>query len=96
MELSSTFQQVLESFQFEKVRYLVIGGYTVIAHGYPSITKNIDLWVECSEGNAGRVRDALASLSVELPPTVVSQLHSPSQSIVLGQTPSPGTNLVPG
>ena len=87
MEISSTFREILRSFLSEQVQFLVIGGYAVIAYGHPRMTKDLDLWVECSEENAERITEALESLGVVLPPTVQSQLHSPSQLVVLGNEP---------
>jgi hypothetical protein len=47
-----TFKRLLKSFNAEQVRYLPVGGYAVILHGYPRSTIDLDLWVEPSEDNA--------------------------------------------
>lgn len=39
----------------ENVRYLVIGGYAVIAHGYVRTTTDLDLLVATTEANAQRI-----------------------------------------
>ena len=44
-------------------RYLLIGGFAVIAHGAGRFTKDIDLLVEDSPGNVARVRRGLAVLA---------------------------------
>ncbi len=37
------------------VKYLVIGGFAVGVHGYPRYTKDIDIAIEISEENAGKI-----------------------------------------
>ncbi|MFT4154928.1 nucleotidyltransferase [Parafilimonas sp.] len=37
------------------VKYLVIGGYAVGAHGYPRLTKDLDISIQISEGNAEKI-----------------------------------------
>ena len=44
-------------------RYLLIGGFAVIAHGAGRFTKDIDLLVDDSPQNVRRVKDALSVLS---------------------------------
>ena len=43
-------------------RYLVVGGFAIIQHGYFRTTGDIDLLVEDSLANQARVREALKSL----------------------------------
>ena len=38
-----------------EVRYLVIGGYAVSIHGYTRSTKDLDICIELSEGNAKKM-----------------------------------------
>jgi predicted nucleotidyltransferase len=45
-----------------KARYLVIGGVACILHGYARATDDIDVLIERTAANAGRVLKALASL----------------------------------
>lgn len=44
----------------EGVRFLVIGGYAVRAHGVDRSTKDIDLWLSCSRQNAKRAARGLS------------------------------------
>lgn len=44
------------------VRYLLIGGFAVILHGYVRGTQDIDLLVDSSEENVRKIKTALASL----------------------------------
>jgi predicted nucleotidyltransferase len=43
-------------------RYLLIGGFAVVAHGAGRFTKDIDLLIDDSPGNVARVKQALAIL----------------------------------
>jgi hypothetical protein len=44
--------------------YLLVGGQAVIAHGYPRLTKDIDLWVRPTVDNGSRVLAALSAFGV--------------------------------
>ena len=45
------------------VRYVLIGGFAVIAHGGARTTKDIDLLIDASPANVARVREALQILA---------------------------------
>lgn len=45
-----------------QVRYVLIGGFAVIAHGGARTTKDIDLLIDASAANVARVREALQIL----------------------------------
>ncbi len=45
-----------------KARYVLIGGFAVILHGFVRGTQDIDLLIDPSEENVQRVKKALASL----------------------------------
>jgi hypothetical protein len=46
----------------EAARYLLIGGFAVILHGFVRTTKDIDLLIDTSDANVSAVKRALASL----------------------------------
>ena len=46
----------------EHVRYVLIGGFAVILHGFVRTTKDIDLLVDPSETNVRAIKRALATL----------------------------------
>ena len=50
---------VFKSLNAHEVRYVVIGGVAAIVHGVPRTTFDVDLLIEASEGNAGRLLAAL-------------------------------------
>jgi len=59
MELNPDFQEFLRSFVGHDVRFLVVGGYALAAHGHPRYTKDLDVWVWADPANALRVVAAL-------------------------------------
>jgi hypothetical protein len=59
MELNPDFQEFLRSFVGHDVRFLIVGGYALAAHGHPRYTKDLDVWVWTDPSNTGRIVTAL-------------------------------------
>ena len=59
MELDQNFKEFVELLNRHKVEYLIIGGYAVIAHGYPRSTGDLDVWVNPTVSNAKKVLHVL-------------------------------------
>jgi len=59
MALNQDFKELLQLFNANDVRYLVVGGYAVSFHGYPRYTKDIDIWIDMRNDNAARLVKAL-------------------------------------
>lgn len=55
MELIPDFRELLELLNKNEVEYLIVGGYAVIAHGYPRLTIDIDVWVKPSKENSKKL-----------------------------------------
>ncbi len=55
MEPDQEFREFAESFLSHGVKFMVIGGYAVTAHGHPRYTGDIDFFVEKSPENAARI-----------------------------------------
>ena len=69
--LSKDFKEFIESLNEIGVNYLVVGGYAVAFHGHPRYTKDLDVWIELSPDNAGRILKALGKFgfgSLDLKP----------------------------
>lgn len=58
---------LLQALDDHKVRFVVIGGVAVGAHGYVRSTADLDIVPEPSRGNADRLARALAALEASLP-----------------------------
>jgi hypothetical protein len=52
------FRDFLSALNQEEVRYILVGGYSVILHGYSRTTGDMDLWVERSAENYKRIKKA--------------------------------------
>jgi hypothetical protein len=67
IELPDDFKEFLRLLRFHGVRYLVVGGWAVIYHGYPRATGDLDVWVAVSPDKAERVIAVLREFGVETP-----------------------------
>jgi hypothetical protein len=85
--LNSDFRDILSAFSEEKVEFMLVGAYTVAAHGLPRATGDIDLWIRCSNENAARVFKALESFGAPLSRFSKEDLLTPGIVIQLGVTP---------
>jgi hypothetical protein len=59
--MESEYLNLLRLFHAESAEYVVVGGYAVIAHGFPRTTGDIDILVRPTAANAARVVRALIS-----------------------------------
>ena len=57
--MEKEYLNLLRLFHDESVEYVVVGGYAVIAHGYPRTTGDLDIFVRPTVANARRVVRAL-------------------------------------
>lgn len=87
MTLNQDFKELLQSFATFEVRYVVVGGYAVVAHGVVRTTKDIDLFVEPSEDNAGRVIKALDAFGMRGAIMEPEKLAEPNKIAFLGVPP---------
>jgi hypothetical protein len=49
------FQDFLRALKSFEVKYVLVGGYSVILHGYSRTTGDLDIWVERTNGNYERL-----------------------------------------
>ena len=61
MDLNPDFNEFVASFVDNDVRFLIVGGYALAAHGLPRYTGVLDVWVWVDAENAQRVVAALTS-----------------------------------
>lgn len=87
--ISRDYEELLESFNAHGVRYLLVGAHAVALHGRPRATKDLDVFLEASEENAGQVLAAIRSFfgGSDLGITV-EDLLSPGRIIQLGVAPA--------
>ena len=88
MDVPPDLIDLLSAFAAAEVRYLLVGGHAVAAHGQPRSTKDIDLWLAPGVENVGRACAALAGFGV--PAELVTALRnaSPDEIVWLGRPPT--------
>jgi hypothetical protein len=59
---------ILEALGRHRVEYLLIGGFAVNVHGYPRLTRDVDILVRPDERNYSRLAKAIAALDPDLRP----------------------------
>lgn len=75
-------------FVARSVDYLIVGGQAVVAHGYPRLTKDLDLLVRPTEANGSRVLAALEDFGMSPSPDIEpGRFTDPALMLVLGLEP---------
>ena len=88
MKLSRDFKEFVESLNANDVRYLIVGGYAVALHGYPRLTKDLDIWLRLDAENASRIVEALADFGFGSLVLEAADFLVPDQIIQLGYPPN--------
>ena len=60
------FRDFLNALNEAEVRYILVGGYSVVLHGYSRTTGDMDLWVERSSENYNRIIKAFQIFGMPL------------------------------
>ena len=79
--------ELCELLSAEGVEFLVVGGQAVIAHGYPRLTKDLDVWVRPSAENGRRVLAALARFGAVPEGFPPERFESPRTLLMIGREP---------
>jgi hypothetical protein len=87
MELNPDFQEFLRSFVGHDVRFLIVGGYALAAHGHPRYTKDLDVWVWTDPSNAQRVVTALEEFGFGGLGLTPADFEDPNVVVQLGREP---------
>jgi predicted nucleotidyltransferase len=66
MFVNSDFSDLLQIFNANKVKYLVIGGYAVVQYAEPRFTKHLDVLISTDPVNAEAVYNALREFGAPL------------------------------
>ena len=85
--LNRDFKEFIQSFNDNRVRYLVVGAYAVALHGHPRYTKDLDVWIDTSRENAERVVRSLDQFGFGSLGLQADDLMAPNQVIQLGYPP---------
>jgi hypothetical protein len=84
---TSDFSDLLRLFENSEVRYLVVGGYAVMAYTEPRFTKDLDVWVDPTAGNAIKVFAALAQFGAPMAGFTAADFVTPDMVFQIGVAP---------
>ena len=85
---SLNLQQILSLFNLHRVEYLVVGGYAVAFHGYPRLTRDLDLFYRQTPENAERIIEALHEAGFTNISLTREDLLHPQLNYKLGRPPN--------
>ena len=66
MEPYQDYAELLQTFNTGRVRYLMVGAWAVSHYSQPRYTKDMDIWVEPTPGNADKVFRCLFSFGASM------------------------------
>jgi len=85
--LDKDFVEFIECCAGRDVRFLIVGGYALAAHGHPRATKDLDVWILLDPENADQLVAALADFGVESVGLTADDFLEPGTVIQLGYPP---------
>jgi predicted nucleotidyltransferase len=87
VKINSDFRDLLQNLNAARVRYLVVGGYAVMAHTEPRYTKDLDLWIDADEANVERLFAALTAFGAPMKDYSTSDFTEPETFFQIGMDP---------
>ena len=87
MKLDKDFNEFVELFVARDVRFLVVGGYALAAHGYPRATDDFDAWVWVNSENAEKIVECLAAFGFGSLNLAADDFMTPDRVVQLGYPP---------
>jgi hypothetical protein len=87
MQLDPDFRDFVELFTANDVRFLIVGGYAVAAHGLPRYTGDLDAWVWVSSENASKVVRSLEAFGFSNLGLTADDFDEPDRVVQLGDPP---------
>ncbi len=85
--LTKDFVEFIECCVAREVKFLIVGGYALAAHGHPRATKDLDVWILVESDNAERLVGALDDFGMESVGLKPSDFMEPEVVIQLGFPP---------
>jgi hypothetical protein len=85
--MNPDFVDLLRAFIAADVRFLVVGAYALALHGRPRATGDLDVWVEASPRNAGRVMEALQAFGAPMSDIAEADFARPGVVYQIGVPP---------
>ena len=87
VKLPPDYREFLSLLHTHRVKYLLVGGYAVAAHGYPRFTGDMDLWIQTNTENAENVLRVCREFGFDVPNLRVELFTDPKQMTRMGHPP---------
>lgn len=87
MQFDPDFSEFVALLAAHDVRYMIVGGYALAAHGLPRATGDLDAWIWPDPDNARRILEVLDEFGFGELAITEDDLTSPDLSIQLGSPP---------
>ena len=87
MQLDPDFSEFVALLAAHDVRYMIVGGYALAAHGLPRATGDLDVWIWPDPDNARRILEVLDEFGFGELSISEDDLTSPDLVIQLGYPP---------
>ena len=87
MKLDKDFNEFVELFLEHNVRFLIVGGYALAAHGLPRVTGDLDAWVWVNPQNAQNILRALNAFGFQNLSLTESDFSKEDAIVQLGYPP---------
>lgn len=89
------FWDFISALNDKHVRYILVGGYSVILHGYPRTTGDMDIWVDRTAENYSRLLQAFRQFKMHVfDMTEENFLHHPNWDVFTFGTPPVAIDLM--
>lgn len=86
--MNQDFKELLQLFEEHEVEYMIVGGYAVIRYTQPRYTKDLDLWIRPTAGNAARIREVFQKFGIPLIEVTEEDFASPGLQFMIGVSPN--------
>lgn len=88
MPVNPDFRDLFAALNAAGAEYLLVGGYALAVHAAPRFTKDLDVWVNPTAGNAPRVMAALRAFGAPLGELSEADLTTPGIVFQMGLPPN--------
>ncbi len=85
--MNRDFAEMLSALSDAGVEFLIVGAHALAAHGVPRATRDLDIWVNPTVENAGRVMKALRAFGAPLMDLTEEDLTTPGTVFQIGVEP---------
>ena len=86
--MNPRFVDLLRAFPAADVRFMIVGAYALALHGRPRATGDLDVWIDATPENAGRMMRALAAFGAPLTAISAADLEKPGIIYQIGVPPA--------